>query len=38
MALGVAVGDQADGEAEEDLVVVVASLPADAQSAKAVDR
>jgi hypothetical protein len=31
----VAVGDQADGEAEEGLVDVVASFPADAQAAEA---
>jgi len=32
----VAVGDQADGESEERFVDVVASFPADAQAAKAV--
>jgi hypothetical protein len=34
--LDVAVGDQAGGEAEEGLVDVVASFPADAQAAEAV--
>ncbi len=36
-ASDVAVGDQADGEAEECFVDVVASFPADAQAAEAVE-